>query len=164
MSRSLLTRIVLALVMGAAAVYAFQQMFPSEERLIRRQLEAIEESANGLTPDLSGAATAARLSMYFTEDVVIDPGGGIAPVRGRETIIAAARTVQARGASRVSIEDADITIAPEGTTAAVTLTVTMSRGPDSGKESMDARELALTMVKRDSAWLISHVTAVETLR
>jgi hypothetical protein len=164
MARSWLVRVALAVVIAAAAVYAVQQMFPSEERRIRRQLDAIADDASSLTADLSGVATAARLSTYFTDDVTIDPGGGIQPVRGRETIMGLARTVQGRGTTRIEVKDADITVAPEQTTAAVTLTVAITREAGSSKESFDARELALTMVKRDSVWLISHVTAVDTLR
>jgi hypothetical protein len=164
MPRSVLARVALAVVLGAAAVYAVQQLFPSEERRIRRQLDAIADDASNVTPGLSGVATAARLATYFTEDVVIDAGGGLQPLRGRDTILALARSVHTRGAARVSVTNADITVAPERTTAAVTLTVTVTRDVNSGKESLDARELALTMVKRDAGWLISHVTAVDTLR
>ena len=164
MSRSLLTRVAVAVCAGAVAVYAWQQLFPSEERRIRRQLDRIEEDANDLSPDLSGAAVAARLSTYFTEDVTIDPGGGVAPLRGRETILALARTAGVRGQTRVEIKDADVRVAPEETSAAVTMTVMITTDAGTGKEALDARELALTMVKRESSWLISHVTAVDTLR
>jgi SnoaL-like protein len=162
--RSTVARIALALLLGAAAVYAFQRLFPSEEQRIRRQLEAIAEDANSLTPDLSGAATAARLAMYFTEDVTIDPGAGIEPLRGRDTILAVARTVQSRGEARVDIKDPNVTLAPDRPSAAVALMVTLTRDPGTSKETLEAHEFALTMVKRDSAWLISHVTAVERLR
>ena len=164
MPQSTVARIALALLIGAAAVYAVQRIFPSEERRIRRQLEAIADDANSLTPDLSGAATAARLTRYFTEDVTIDPGGGLEPVRGRETILAIARTVQSRGETQVAIKDADVTLAPEPASAAVALRVTLTRAPGTSNETQDAHEFALKMVKRDSAWLISHVTAVDALR
>ena len=164
MPRSTVARIALALLLGAAAIYAYQQLFPSEERRIRRQLDAIADEANSLTPDLSGAATAARLTRYFTEDVTIEPGGGIEPLHGRETILAIARAVPSRGETRVDIKDVDVTVAPERTSAAVTLTVTLTRAPGTSNETMEAHGFALTMVKRDSAWLISQVRALETLR
>jgi hypothetical protein len=157
-------RIALALLIGAAAVYVVQHFFPTEERRIRRQLEAISDDANSLTPDLSGAATAARLTRYFTEDVTIDPGGGMEPVRGRETILAVARTVQSRGDALVTIKDAEVTLADERASAAVAVTVMITRAPGTGNETVEAHAFALTMVKRDSAWLISVVQAVETLR
>ena len=164
MPQSTIARIALALLLGAGAVYAFQHLFPSEERRIRRQLEAIADDANSITPDLSGAATAARLTMYFTEDVTIDPGGGIEPVRGRETIMAVARTVQSRGKARVDIKHADVTLSSEETSAAVTMTVTLTREPGTSSETLEAHKFALTMVKRDSGWLISHVTAIDSVR
>lgn len=164
MPRSLLARIALAVLFGAAAVYAFQQMFPSEEQRIRRQLDAIADHANNLTADLSGAATAARLATYFTEDVVIDPGRGVQPLRGRETILALAQTAQVRGEIRVEVNNADVTVAPDEKSAAVTVTLTVTRDGGANEQSLDAREVALTMVKRESMWLISHVTAIDTLR
>ena len=164
MPRSWLARVALGVMLGAVAIYTAQQLFPTDERRIRRQLDAIADEANSLTPDLSGAATAAKLSTYFTEDVTIDPGGGIDPLRGRETIIALARTVQQRGTTRVSISDVKIVVTPERTSAAVTLVVTITHDVEPNQETMDTRELALTMVKRDKVWLISRVTAVEILR
>jgi hypothetical protein len=164
MARSPLVRAATAILLGAALVFAWQQLFPSEEQRIRRQLESIADDANSLSADLSGAATAARLATYFTEDVTIDPGGGMPPVHGRQTVMAIARHVNARGESRVDLKDVDVTLAPDAGSAAVTVTVTLTRQPGTDTASFDARELALTMVKRESAWLISHVTAVETLR
>jgi hypothetical protein len=165
MSRSFLVRAGLGVLVGALAVYAWQQMFPSEETKIRRQLEAIAADANEITDDLSGIAAAARSTMYFTEDVTIDPGGGTAPLRGREVILAVARNLQPKaGQTRVDIKNTDVTITPDGNSAAVTLAVTVTRDAGSSQETLDARELALTMIKRESVWLISHVTSVDTLR
>lgn len=165
MPRALAARVIACLVIGAGAIYAWQQMFPSEEVRIRRQLEALADAANEVTADLSGMASAARVAMHFTEDVVLDPGRGIAPLRGRETIMAVAGRVRPRaGATHVDIQNADVAIAPDGSTAAVTVAVTLTRDTGADRETLDAREFALTMVKRDSVWLISQVTLIDTLR
>ena len=164
MSRSILVRVTLGVLLGAAAVYAVQQLFPSEERRIRRQLEAIADDANHLSADLAGAATAARLSRYFTEDVTIDPGGGVEPVRGRQTILALARSMHVGAETRVAVKDEDVQVAPEGASAKVTLTVMVTRDAGTSNETVEASQLALTMVKRESEWLISHVTGIDTVR
>ena len=165
MANPWLLRALGAVLLGALALYAVQQMFPSEETRIRRQLDAIAREASEASNDPSGFASAARLAMYFTDDVTIDPGGGIEPLRGRETIFAAGRTLRSKtGTTRIDVRDADVRITPDGNAAAVTVTVTVTKDSGSDHETLDARELALSMIKRESVWLITHVTAVETLR
>jgi hypothetical protein len=165
MSRPWLLRAVVGVVLGVAAVFAYQQMFPSEETRIRRQLDAIAREASELSNDPSGFASAARFAMYFTDDVTIDPGGGVEPLRGRETIFAAGPTLRSTtGQTEIDVRNADVRITPDGNSAAVTVTVAVKKDAGSGRETLDARELALTMTRRESVWLISHVTAVDTLR
>ena len=164
-SRAFVVRAALSLLLGAAAVFAWQYVFPSEETRIRRHLHRIVEEANEMSDDLSAVAAAARLTLHFTEDVTIDPGSGIAPIRGRENIMAIARGLRTdTRAGRFDAKDVHVTVGPDGRSAAVTLTATVTRDAGTSDESVDARDLALTMVKRESTWLISHVTSTDPSR
>ena len=156
MTAQLWSRLLIGACLVALAVFAWRALFPTEEARIRRQLDALVDDVNDLSGGVSGLAAAAKLATFFTEDVVVDPGRGATPLRGREVILAAAghwRPVD--DGAEISLADVDVTVAPDEGSAAVTLTAL--RGSD-------AHEFALTMVKRESAWLISHVTAISPLR
>lgn len=173
MGGPLVVRLIVAVLLAAAGIYAWRQIFPTEETRIRRQLHAMADEASSVRTDLSGLASAAKLAMYFTDDVTIDRGRGLAPLHGRQTIMALATQLRSpsagaggasAGSTRIEIRDADVTIAPGGTAAAVTLTAVLTRNGGSPAETVDAHEFALTMVKGDPSWQISHVTSIETLR
>ena len=123
---------------------------------------------NASTKDGAGTARASRqIGTYFTEDAVVDLGGGAAPIHGRETLTGmAARSLQPRtSAFRLDLDDVGIEVVPGGTAADVLLTASFVRRTIStGEQSRDAREFALVLVKTDGTWRISKITAIDTLR
>lgn len=149
------------LVLG---ILGWSYFFPSEEARIRQRLEQLAEEVSKGSPDpVGGLARAARLSMFFTDDVVVEPGEGTEPIRGRDTLMAALANVQPRtGPMRVAVADVHVKLLSD-TTADVTLTATVEKTAANGERSLDARELAVQMV-RDGPWRIARVTAVDTLR
>lgn len=157
--------VALAAVAIAAAAWA---LWPeSDERAIRRRLDAAAEEANTRSGEgLEAVAKAARVGAYFTEDVVAGFGAGAPPVSGRQTLIAMATRLQAPAASLVvSLEDITVVKRPDTGIADVALTATITRTDTAtGERTMDAREFALEMRKEGGAWLIARVTAVDTLR
>ena len=55
---------------------------------------------NASTKDgLGTAARAAQIGSYFTEDAVVDFGGGSRPIQGRETLMGMAARLQPRTAA-----------------------------------------------------------------
>ena len=154
----------IAAVVVAAGVWAWFVFWPSREARIERRLQAFAEEFNESTTDgLGTVARAARLGSYFTEDAIVDLGRGSPPLHGRETLIGMAARLQPR-TSAFRLELLDMTVAIRSDDVAnVSLTAAFGRGPG-GTESMDARELAITMVETGGEWRMSQVRVVETFR
>jgi hypothetical protein len=139
----------------------------ADERVIRQRLETLRTEVNASTVDgLGTAARAAQIGTYFTEDAVVDLGGGAVPIQGRETLIGMVARLQPRTAAfRLELDDVGIEVVPGGTAADVLLTASFVRRIIStGEESRDAREFALVLVKADGVWRISRISAIDTLR
>ena len=158
MKRTIVAALVLAVV-GAVAAVGYPVLFPSEERRIRARLDRLVETVNAPPTDgIDALARAARIGNAFTPDVVVDFGEG-PPTRGRETIMAVASRLQDRARTvKVSIQDVDIIVSSERSSADVDLTVIVTTS-----DSTDAREFQVQMLKPDDTWLISRASAVRVL-
>jgi hypothetical protein len=138
-----------------------------DERAIRSRLEALRGEVNASTVDGRGTeARAAQIGDYFTEDAVVDLGGGAAPIQGRDTLMGIVARLQPRTAAfRLELDDVGIEMVPGSSAADVLLTASFVRRIIStGEESRDAREFGLVVVKSGGAWRISRITAIDTLR
>ena len=157
--------VALALLAVVAGVWIWRTWWPSAEQQVRRRLDAFAEEFNESTTDgLGTLARAARMSTYFTEDVVVDLGKGTPPIVGRDTLVGMAARLQPRTAA-FTLEFVDVSVNVSRETAAdVSLTATFRRRSSAGEESIDARELALTMTKPDGEWRVSRVRIVEAFR
>lgn len=168
MSRQTFVRAGVVSALVLLGVFAFWQTREgADERVIRQRLETLRTEVNDSTVDgLGTAARAAQIGTYFTEDAVVDLGGGAVPIRGRETLIGMVARLQPRTAAfRLELDDVGIEVVPGGTAADVLLTASFVRRIIStGEESRDAREFALVLVKADGVWRISRITAIDTLR
>ena len=140
----------------------------SQERQIRRRLDALAETASvgGQDTNLVRMAKAARLVGYFIEDVTIDLGSSSTAIRGRDALMAmAARIRVSQEGLRIELVDVQITVAAEGPRATASMTVEGS-GADfaTGDQVIDAREIEMTLVKMDGEWLIRDVSAVSSIK
>ena len=167
MTRQHALRAVVVFVLAGLAVFAWRTREGGEARTIRERIEALRTEVNASTVDgLGTAARATQIGSYFTDDAVVELGGGSVPIRGRETLMDMATRLQPRTAAfRLDLDDVGIEIVPGGTAADVMLTASfVRRSVSTGEESRDAREFAMVLVKTDSTWRISRITAIDTLR
>jgi hypothetical protein len=168
LTRGQVVRIAVAAGLIALAVLAyFRTREGGDERAIRQRIEALRKEVNSSTTDgLGTAARAVQIGSYFTDDAVVDLGGGSVPIRGRETLMGIVARLQPRTAAfRLELDDVGVEMVPGGTAADVLLTASFVRRIIStGEESRDAREFALAMVKTDATWRISRITAIDTFR
>jgi hypothetical protein len=158
--------VVLALA-GAAGFAYWRTREGRDARVIRQRIETLRTEVNASTTNGIGtAARAVQIGGYFTDDAVVDLGGGLPPIRGRETVMGMTARLQPRTAAfRLELDDVGIEIGPGADTADVLLTASFVRRVIStGEESRDAREFALVLAKTDGTWRISRVTAIDTLR
>lgn len=158
-------RAVAGVALLLAAAFLWRQM-ASEEREIARRLERLAGELNATTTadDGFGAlARAARLSAYFTPDVVVEFGSGRTPIEGRETLMGIATRLQPRTAA-FSVQLADITVELAGEDRAHATLTAVIRRSGGGEDAMDAREFAVDLGRAGGEWRISRVTAVDPLR
>lgn len=161
------TKVILAAIVALAlGVWAWRAWSPDDRRDVRRRLNTFATEFNKSTTDgLGTVARAARIGSYFTEDVVVELGGGSPPIRGREVLIGMASRLHFRTAA-FTLELIDVNVnLPGPARAEVSLTAAFRRrSVGNGDESIDAQELALQMTKADGEWRISHVRAVEPFK
>jgi hypothetical protein len=157
--------IVAAVVAVAAVVWVWRVWWVSDAQQITRRLEAFESDFNeSATEGLSAVARAAKLGSYFADGIVVDLGRGTPPIQGRETLIGMAARLQPRTAAfTLDLLDINVEMGPQST-AEVNLTAAFRRRSTSGEDSIDARELLLTMTKIDGEWRANHVKAIEPFR
>ena len=162
MSRPALALVVLALIAGGVVAWT---RWHAEESVVSRRLEALAAEVNAGTTDGSGlAARAAQLSLFFTDDVVIDLGRGTSEVHGRATVLDMMSRLQPRtSAFQLQLTDTSVTLAADHRSADAVLTAEFSRR-GGGEDSIDARELAIKLTKGDGTWRIQHLTVVEAFR
>jgi hypothetical protein len=163
-SRALLAAALAGVVF--LGVWAWRTWWPSDEREIRRRLQALATDFNESTTDgLGTVARAAKIGSYFTNDIVVDLGEGTPPIQGRETIIGMVGRLQPRtSAFKLELLDLNVHVSTP-TTAEVNLTAAFrQRSLTTREESLEARELAIAMVKGDNEWRVSRITTVEPFR
>jgi hypothetical protein len=143
--------VVVAAVVGAG-------YYLGDRRQIRHQLDALAATAtvNGAESDLDRLARAARMSGFFTEDVVIRRSeDNSAFVGGRRGVAEMATAAAAEHRTmKVSIDNVDITLT-DGSNATASMTVVVStNNPDA--ESVNVRQVTATLRKVNRTWLISQ--------
>ena len=153
------------LVLAALAAFAWRTRETGDKRAIRERIEALRTEVNASTRDgLGTAARSAQIGSYFTEDAIVELGGG-SSIRGRATLMDMTARLQPRTAAfRLDLDDVGIEMMPGDVAADVILTASFVRRSSTGEESRDAREFALALVKTDGTWRISRITAIDTLR
>jgi hypothetical protein len=160
------TALFIVLVAVGLGVVAWRFWRPDDKRDVHRRLNSFAAEFNRSTGDgLATVAHAARIGTYFTDDVVVELGDGAPPIRGRQTLISMATRLQPRTAAfTLELLDQNVTISTPST-ADVNLTAAFRRrGPVAGEDAVEARELALRMVKMGGEWLVSEVRSVDAFK
>jgi SnoaL-like domain len=158
--------VLVSLAVVVLAVVAWRYWMPDDKRDVRRRLNAFAAEFNETTAaGLATIAHAARIGTYFTEDIVVELGDGAPPIRGRQTLIAMATRLQPRtSAFTLELLDQNVTISAPSTAEVNVTAAFRRRGRAAGEDAVEARELALRMVKTEGNWLVSEVKAVETFK
>lgn len=161
----MVARAVLVLGILAAAFLTWRVLFPSDEQRIRARIAELETAVNTRSGDGVGRlADAARLLSFFTDDVVIEPGGPYPPIRGRQALVAVLGRASEPGGFELAFEDVSVNVASSGSDAAARLTATLTwTNARTGERSLDAREIEADLRKIEGEWKIAGARAVEIL-
>jgi hypothetical protein len=157
-------RLVLALAVGAFAVWLWLALFPSPEKVIARQFEKLARAASvrpgeGYLPRLIGAQTAAGYCATNVEISVDLPGLRQQTTISRDDIVQAMLTPRLAGGLTVKFPDITVTVGPDKETAEADITLE-ARAP--GEQDMLAQAMKCTLRKIGGKWLITRVQTVRT--
>lgn len=161
------TGVGVSVLVALGLFFAWRAWSGGEEAAVRARLAALVSEVNAPAQEgLGGMARAASIGAYFTDDVQIEMGRGTSPIEGRPMLIGMAARLQPRLSSyKLEIDDVGVTLSNGDTAADVRLTARFtSRAGTEGQASVDARELALGMVRIEGTWRIARLSVVEALR
>ena len=146
---------------AAIAVAAAWLLWPSEENRIRQRLESLADrlSLPAAEEGLARITRAATVRNYFTADVAIEfPAELGLAASGRDEVAAlVARAPVPPGGIEVEIVSADIRLGGDSTSADARIeTRVVARDTSEDASILDARMIALTLIRGENDWLISH--------
>jgi hypothetical protein len=155
--------VVALIVAGLVVGYRW---WTSPERQIRRVLSGVAEGFSHDAPEtgLGAVAAASALQQYFSADVTLESARPAALVKGRDSVLATAARLRSTVPSmRVEFVDVQIAVAADTRSADVDCTAMATVHDRAGQESVDAREVIITMQIVDGRWVITRARAIEVL-
>jgi hypothetical protein len=159
-------RVVLLAALAALAFWLWTILFPSPEKIIRRQLEEVAKHAS-FTADESAVvrlAGAQSLAGYFSTNAEVNLDTleeGQYDFIGRDQITQAALAAgSVLGSLSVKFLDVSVTVAPNKQSATADLTVDANV---SGQPNTIVNEVKITLRKISGQWLITRVETIRTL-
>lgn len=158
---------VLAVVVAAAAFWAWQVLFPSPEKVIRKRLAEVARLAT-FGPNeapLAKLSNSQKLLSHFASEVELKID---VPGRAQQTAVGTEELRQAVMAARsqlsgmsVDFVDIGVRVLPDAASAIVTTTV---RANIYGERDSIVQEMKFRFEKTDGDWLIRRIEPVSTLK
>jgi hypothetical protein len=162
----IIVRVILLLALVALGVWVWTILFPSPEKIIRKQLTSLARDASFSQDEnnLVKMARAESIADFFSTNVEVDitiPGHEQQDITGRDGITQAALlSRQVATSLDVKFPDVNVTVAPDGNSATADVTVDANV---SGQSDAILQEVKFTFVREDGHWLINKVETVRVL-
>jgi len=159
----IVSRIILIIVLGALGFWLWTVLFPSPEKVIRKQLAGLanDVSFSQNENNLVKLAHAQSVADFFTSTVEIDvnvPNHGEQMMAGRDQITQAALASRQEAMDlKLTFPDVNVTVAPDKNSAVADVTVDATI---SGERDAVLQEVKITFQKVEGKWLISKVESV----
>jgi len=157
--------ILIAAGLLALGFWAFRLFFPSDEKLIRKLLAAVAQTAS-LNPNDSALvklAGANKLAGFFTADVIINldvSGWRQRAIKGRDELVELAAAARANlQEATIQLHDIVVEVAANRETATVQLTALTNIN---GSADPIFQLLRMRLKKIDRDWKISYVDSLKT--
>ena len=159
-------RTVFIVVLSAAlGIAAASWLWPSEERVVRRQLDGLAAalSVPANEPEIALVTRLARLRSFLSPTITVR--NGTQEMSSRDSVLAAASQMRTIGPVTVSFVDVQVTLHADRLSADVYLDVKMAgRDPRTGEPTVDAREARVMMAKENDTWVVTSAETQETLQ
>lgn len=152
----------IALFLGALLVgAALFKWWPSDERAVRRVLDALADTLTVPSTDIAAARLTrlAELRNYFAPEATIRLDAG-EPLTRDLLLALAERWTPPAGGVFVEFIYETIVVAGDGTAGVALTAKVSSRDVVTGEVTVDQHSARLALAKRDGAWLITGVERV----
>jgi hypothetical protein len=166
----LIARIVVVIVVAAAAWVGWGWLLPGDEAEIRAVLTRIADAVDGGDGEgagsggLDGIARIAALQNEFAPDATADAGPPLEQLRGRQAIVATAARVRAAARHlELRFPDVAITLADDRGSATAVVTAEARFDEPGGGRALEARELELAFSRYEGRWVIGAIRLIEPL-
>jgi hypothetical protein len=149
--------IYVSVVLAALAGYFVYQWWFNPNRIIKQRLGEVAGalSARSAEDDIARLARLARLRGYLDETIHVRVGGGGTEFSTRDEVIGAAAGWKTQsGGWNVDFVDVDVRVNSDGTARAFVTAELTTPDPQTGQQTVDSREVALSLGKKGSDWLI----------
>jgi hypothetical protein len=168
---ALVSIVTFVVSIASFVVIAAIVFWPSEERAVKRRLNALAETlsipadAQNGGGDVARVARLAQLRRYFADDVQVKSGAGDPQSISRDGVLAAiASWTPPPGGLAIEFVDVHVAVDSDAAGAKVYLTAKISsRDARTGEPTMDAREARVGMAKRNGEWVVASVETTDTL-
>jgi len=134
---------------------------PDEEAIIKTRLDKLAKAVskdNTRLSKLQALANTRRALQYFTKNVVVKVGKPLPDIHGQDEImIVVHRAMLHEGAVNVAFVDTQVALGQDPKQAQAYMTVKATGPGPAGERFMEVKEIEMTLVKQDDAWLIDKV-------
>ena len=159
-------RIVVSALLIAGAIWIYQILFPSDEKLIRKLLSQAAEAA-AVKPNenpIFKLAGANKLVGFFSPDAELKvdiSGTGIRSISGRDDLLQAVTAARAvLQEAKIQLHEVHVNVDPDRQSAGAQLVASANLNGDADPL---VRELKMQLRKIDGRWKIVRVETVKML-
>ena len=155
-----MNRRAVAAALALAAAIAGYLYWSSDERPIRRLLDAVADAVSQQEGEggVAGLAEVAGLTRALSPDATLEPGEPFRTITGAQEIVATVGRLRAVMPA-VQLELSDIEITVDAGAASVQATARLTLRDRDGAAIDEVRDVRLTLEKRDAGWVITAARA-----
>lgn len=148
--------VYVSVVLAALAAYFVYQWWFNPNRMVKARLGDIA-AALSVPPDeaeLGRVTRLAQLRKLVTDDVHVSIGRQGPDLKSRDAVMAAVGAFMPPPGWNVDFVNADVLVNADDTARAFVTADVTSRDPQTGKQTLDSREVTFSFVRLEGAWLV----------
>jgi hypothetical protein len=156
--------IYVAVVLAALTGYFTYQWWFNPNRMVKARLgdiaAALSIPANEV--EIGRVTRLAQLRKLATADVHVRVGKNNADLTARDAVLAAASGFRpGRGGWNVDFVDADVRVNSDETARAFVTAEMTTMDPQTGRQTLDSRDVSFSFVRQNGDWLVSEADVKE---
>ena len=148
--------VYVSVVLAALAAYFVYQWWFNPNRMVKARLGDVAAalSVRAGEAEVGRLARLAQLRKLVADDVHVAIGRQGPDLRSRDAVMAAVAAFMPPPGFNVDFVNADVLVNSDDTARAFVTADVTSRDPQTGKQTLDSREVTFSFVRLDGAWLV----------